>query len=905
MPTHPENPLAALDLADPELAALVAAALDRKGIPISHPELPRMGAEIIWALTLERSFGEALARGQVDLIGEVTSAVFTQYRKAVRKAGARGATFGRIMATHLPLVLKTADADLLNLFYKTIDTLGEKGMHLLHEPLEGMTRLLSAGEHAGGAAFLDLLCEVFSTALTYNRARALSHLLPTVVSQLPPSKRSWQIQEGCRVARTSRDIVEPFLAGLQKGGHLLSEKALEAFVTAGLKKYLRNKELGKVFLSLESHSSRQRLNELQVCVPLSQVKEALNRYLRARTGPGLCVNSFSQLSAAAFGAEAPPLVCSDNRFVYLPEEISVFSTQARNLHLYKLLTKLESGYYEFDTYAFDIEKLMARCPRWAPSPADIPELSDLERFFLSFPSPTLARDLFTVFEDGRLRMVMETPYPGLVRQVFPVVASELKRLRQSGKLPEAAVALVAEIALGPGGALYCGVAAERREEIGKICDLFETLVRGDPVVETSALLVIECYEKVSRRLNGLPIPFGRRVRPDLVRASYPDQERLAARIKAGLTEKGLKVYRSDLRRHLLENKGQLSTEDLALILRKAAPGEGGSFFASPELQAILSEVLSDGCRISPPEGPEMDMSGSVFWYSEWDNWISDYRAGHVRVVEKEIAGQTVNAYREALQMNRALVKKIKYAFELLKPEGLAILRRWIEGDEFDYRALIDAAIDHRMGRIPSERLYIKRLKQQRDVAVLLLVDLSHSTGNLAPGTGKSILDVEREAIVLFCEALQVVGDAFAIAGYSGTGRLGVDYWRIKDFGEPMNDEIQKRIGAMAPQRSTRMGAAIRHALSRLETMTKKVRLLVMLGDGFPNDIDYKGEYAISDTRRAISEARSKGIHLRPITVNLTPDQQLDQMYGSLHHTVITDVRELPDKLWRIYNSLTR
>jgi nitric oxide reductase activation protein len=275
------------------------------------------------------------------------------------------------------------------------------------------------------------------------------------------------------------------------------------------------------------------------------------------------------------------------------------------------------------------------------------------------------------------------------------------------------------------------------------------------------------------------------------------------------------------------------------------------------------------------------------------------------VVEKTIGSREGDAYRDALEANRPLVKKIRYAFEFLKPEGLSLLRHWVEGDEFDYRALIDAAIDQQMGRIPSDRLYIKRLKREREVAVLLLVDLSRSTANTVGGTSKTVLDIEREAIVLFCEALQVVGDSFAVAGFSGTGRLGVDYWCVKDFNEPMGDEIRKRINAMAPQRSTRMGAAIRHAASRLEKIPKKVRLLIVLGDGFPNDAGYKGEYAVSDTRRAIAEARAKGIYLRPITVNLIPDQQLDRMYGHRHHTVIADVRELPDKLWRIYSSVTR
>ncbi|MFH0726255.1 MAG: hypothetical protein V2B19_07915 [Pseudomonadota bacterium] len=900
-----EDPLATLHLADPEMAASVAAGLNQKGIPVSFPDLSLMGAEIIWGLSLERSFGQALARGYVSLMGEVPEAILAQYRKTVRKAGGEGPTLGRIMAEHLPPVLKSAGPHLPDRLIKTVRILREKGMHLLHEPLQEVTQLLSAGESDSGAAFLDLLCEVFSADLTFNRARALSHLLPTSVARLSPAKRSWQIRQVCRVAAISCDLVDPFLSGIENGLHLLSEKALDTFVAAGLEKFMRNKELGKALLSLESEVSRQRFNELQVCVPLSQVKGSLNRYLRARTGLGLSVSPLSQLSAAALGGEVPPMVCSDSRFIYLPEEISVFSTRAENLSLYKLLTKLESGYYEFNTYDFDMEKLTGRCPEWRPAPEAAPELSDLERFFLSFPVPSLARDLFTVFESARLRILMAKRYPGLVRQVAPILAAEITRLRESGTRPETGIALVAEMVLGPGNALRVGIAPEVMEGFGSIPDSIEILLRDNPLVETSAQLIIEFFPNVSRRVSVLPMPFGFGVRPDLVLATHPEEERLAARIKARLTEKSLKVYRSDLRRHLLEHNGQMSTDDLALMLHNTPSGPAGAFSVPAELQSILSEILSDSYPNHPAEGPEADISRTIYWYPEWNNGISDYMRDHARVVEREIIGQTVTVYQEALDRNRALVKKIRYAFELLKPEALAILRGWTEGDEFDYRALIDAAIDHQMGRIPSERLYIKRLKQQRDVAVLLLVDLSRSTANRVAGTEKTILDVEREAIVLFCEALAVVGDAFAIAGFSGTGRLGVDYWHVKTFNEPMEDEIRRRIGAMAPQRSTRMGAAIRHSLSRLETIQKKVRLLITLGDGFPNDTGYKGDYAISDTRRAIAEARSNGIHVRPITVNLNPDQQLDRMYGSIHHTVISDVRELPDKLWRIYNSLTR
>ncbi|MDM8552719.1 hypothetical protein QUF72_21740 [Desulfobacterales bacterium HSG2] len=298
-------------------------------------------------------------------------------------------------------------------------------------------------------------------------------------------------------------------------------------------------------------------------------------------------------------------------------------------------------------------------------------------------------------------------------------------------------------------------------------------------------------------------------------------------------------------------------------------------------------------------------SDSVSWHKEWDCNLGDYLYEHVRVLDKFVTSFEDDFYLMTLDRYQGIVKQIRHAFELLKPEGLTLLRQWKEGDEFDYRALLDFAMDKKAGIMPSDRLYIKRIKQQRDVAVLLLADLSRSTSNIVPGTSSSVLDIEKEAIVLFCEALEVVGDAFAIAGFSGTGRLGVDYFRIKDFDEVMDDSVRGRISAMSAQRSTRMGAAIRHAACQLEKVSAKIRLLIIIGDGFPNDTDYKREYAVEDTRKAIFEGRSKNIHTRAITVNLAGDSKLDDLYGALHHNVISDVRELPDKLLRIYSALTR
>jgi len=259
-----------------------------------------------------------------------------------------------------------------------------------------------------------------------------------------------------------------------------------------------------------------------------------------------------------------------------------------------------------------------------------------------------------------------------------------------------------------------------------------------------------------------------------------------------------------------------------------------------------------------------------------------------------------------LQRREGLVRRLRHAFELLRPEGLKILRQWVEGDDFDYRALIDYAIERRAGLAPSERLYIKRLKQQRDVAALLLLDLSRSTANQVEGpSAASVLDVAKEAVVLFSQALEVVGDRYAVAGFSGTGRLGVDYFRIKDFNEPLSEEIKGGIGRLTPQRNTRMGAAIRRATLDLLAAEARVRLLIVIGDGFPNDLDYKQDDAIADTRQAIGEARARQIHTHAITVNLPASPRLDALYGPVRHTLISDVHELPDKLLRLYGTLTR
>lgn len=903
-----ENPLKLLAVADPDLADMVLTDLKKKKQPPSTENIKLLVDETIWAMSSEISFGHSVAKAYIKLMGNINQDKLLQYRDLTRKAGKLGPTFGRLMAKYLVLVLKHEDVKILKMFLEAVDIMQEKGTYTLNDPLKSLALLLTAENKQSTVQYLKLLSTTFSQDLTYSQCQHFSHVLPKSVLSFPSSKRSWQIQEMIRLVHEDFHLVDPFLDGMEKGLYLLSKEALGKFVSFGLGKVRQNMKLGIKFLSLTSKLGIDTYEGLQITVPITQVAQQINHYLRARTGFTVPIRPLSLLPKA-YGVEGDksPGTCCDGKFIYLPDEISFFKKKAENIKLYKCLARFESGHFEFNTFDFDLEKVIEKCPKFDPGTKWKPlqdKISDLTQFFLLFPKKELASDLFTIFEHGRIRTLLARRYPGLVRNFLPIIQKEAMRIFKEEKCVRPVYLLYLRVALGsfPDKNL-----SSDEEYIKKTACQFEKKIAENNTVEACAHLVIDTYSEIEAILKEntagnklaepyLPIkfPFGRQFRADLFYLANGDYENIAQTVKARFEAKGFKVYKSEIRKCLEANNGVLSLKDIEDMI------EGGEFRGT-EIQEIIGPAKPQTIDIAIADAH----TNQTFRYKEWDCNIEDYLNEHVRVVERALNGYFDSYYQDVLEQHHSLVKRIKYAFELLKPEGLKILRQWVEGDEFDYRALLDFAMDKKAGITPSDRLYIKRIKEQRDVAVLLLVDLSRSTANTVYSSNASVLDVEKEAIVLFCEALEIVGDAFAIAGFSGTGRLGVDYFKIKDFNEDMTASVHQRISAMAPQRSTRMGAAIRHAAGKFDFVSSKVRLMIILSDGFPNDVDYKNDYAIKDTRKAISEVHAKNIYVHSITVNLAQYSKLDDLYGDVNHSVISDVGELPDKLLRIYSGLTR
>ena len=928
--SHKEDPLDKLAVAYPDLAETVIDDLKQRSAPIATESITLMVEETLWALSQEISFGHSVAMGYVNLLGEEDPEKIIQYKDLVRKFANRGPTLGKIMAIHLVPVLTFGNKNLLDRFIDVVDIMLDKGTYTLNSPLQFLSVLLEDKDHGSVFAYLDLLGETFSKDLSYVQCQNFAYVLPRAVGSFSSLRRIWQIELLAHVIKADFRLADLFLDGLQKGLDLLNKDALNRFVSIGLDKLKHSRQLASKFLSLESKQGMDTFTDMQVTVSISQVQPQLNRYLRARTGMTILVRPMSSLPKVYVEKQGmEPLVCSDGNFIYLPSEIDLFSNKTKNITFYKCLVKLEAGHYEFNTFDFDLERVMERCQRNAQLKDDMFEfdptqnredLSDLERFFSFFPIKTLASDLFTTFEHGRIRLMLTRQYPGLMKQVMSMLRWEIDRMNKQNGLLGPIFQLYLLIALGISNQKNVNIKRNIRRHMASFVNQFEKKINEDNTVEACAELVAVLYPDITEMLRQaedvnnlaedyipLKTPFGRRIRPDLFFSAFRKYENLAKKLKTNIEEKGFKIYKSDIKRRLVENNGFLSHQDLKDMIFLSHKNNGSYPVNQPNISTDLSwldlsKLFGDS---GIPRVEIQDFSGPIAWYQEWDDNLQDYLQAHVRVLDKTMTCLSGDGYDLTLQCYRGLVKKIRYAFELLKPEGLIRLRQWIEGDEFDYRAMLDFVLDKKAGKIPSERLYIKHIKQLRDVSVLLLVDLSRSTANPILGSQATVMDVEKEAIVLFCEALEVVGDAFSIAGFSGTGRLGVDYLRVKDFDEKLDDTIKQRINALSPRRSTRMGAAIRHATHQLEEAVSKVRLLIILSDGFPNDVDYKQNYAVEDTRKAISEARSKSIYTHGITINIAADSKLDDLYGNVHHNVISDVRELPDKLLRIYSSLTR
>ncbi len=292
-------------------------------------------------------------------------------------------------------------------------------------------------------------------------------------------------------------------------------------------------------------------------------------------------------------------------------------------------------------------------------------------------------------------------------------------------------------------------------------------------------------------------------------------------------------------------------------------------------------------------------------YQEWDYNTNSYKPDWVTLYESLHQPGNASDIDKILEKHSALANYLKRLLDLLKPQHYVRQRYQEEGSELDLDVAIRSIIDFKSGAQPDPRINMSHKHDGRDFAVLLLMDLSASLNEVPDGSTQSILELSREAATLLGWSIEQLGDKFAIAGFHSDTRHNVRYHHLKGFTEHWDDNVKARLAAIEPGYSTRMGAAVRHASHYLEGQTADKKLLLILTDGEPADIDVSDDkLLIEDTHKAVEELSSKGIYTHCISLDKKADDYIEDIFGSNGYTVIDNVDKLPEKLPKLFMSLT-
>jgi hypothetical protein len=756
------------------------------------------------------------------------------------------------------------------------------------ETLQTWARHLRAVETTLGAKEAEAYTATLLAALGQDpiTARALAHALPDHLAQVQPADRGRLINLVQAVIADSPGAAPLVAQSLPRLIGVMDDQSLSDFVAQGVALHGRSPREAESFLSLESQRARTAATTLQRGTGLLEVHRVLAHYARAHCGVAVRVRPGSGRTF------------SDGKHIYLPERIEVFDDE-RDAQIYRVRTAWSAGFIEFGSLHADLSAMDG------PWPEPRPDESELDRFFRSFPNTALAKDLYLMLEGARVEARVRAEYPGVDRQ--------MDALGQAWRpaLPESAGGSPAAQAVG-------FVAA--------------TLVDRSPQPPASApamaaaQAVLAVLERLPLQTAGLADTLA------AVQEAFPHlYDLLEQAAPGGLPEaQDTAEYRPS----------PAAAGGLDLDISLDDPTRAASFLESLLQRPELDEATADGStyaemaafleRLEPPEGPlreedpsrvtagrppgESRLAGDgitrvgAIRYPEWDHRIGDHRPGWVQLIEYQLAPGSADFVDAIRETYGPLVSRLRRSFEALRPASPERQRGLTDGDELDIDRVVAAMVSRRTTGEMSDRLYQRRLPNRRDVAVAFLVDLSSSTNEVANVEGKRIIDVEREALVLAAEAVDAIGDDCAIYGYSGYGRDEVAFYIAKDFTDPWDDTVRRRVGRMSWKMENRDGAAIRHATAKLSRWPAKVKLLILLSDGKPLDCGcdtYSDTYAQEDTRVALQEARQSGVHPFCITVDPHGRDYLSRMYGEHGYTIIDRVELLPERLPALYRRLTR
>ena len=544
-----------------------------------------------------------------------------------------------------------------------------------------------------------------------------------------------------------------------------------------------------------------------------------------------------------------PVAWTDTATLYLPPRMAVGASRAQNFLIYKIIATLLWAQSRYGTFS-----------------------ADLEAATRQHADPARALDWLNFLEGVRLEARIAHLLPGLIRDL-----RDLKRLRGNAhhgdftKLHKIDATVADSIALldtlpldgdAPRNA-WTGLlrpteaAAKRAARLAQEKDELQAAL--------AALLAEEAKSSAAENTADQGEKFE-------VETSTNNAGELEHELRRGDKPVAAPDHVRKLLDSIAQDLGEIPDDYLTLRAADATQDDD-------DIEAIPAE-----------ENPH--------YYPEWDYQRRHYRKNWCALRELDVPEGEGDFAGDTLKKYAPQVIQLKRSFEMLRGED-RLMKRMKHGDDIDLDAVIAGYADMRAGSELTERLFTRRHKAERNLAVMFMVDMSGSTKGW-------INEAERESLVLLAEALEILGDRYAIYGFSGMTRKRCEIFRIKRFDEPYSDKVRQRIAGITPQDYTRMGAAIRHLTGLLENVDARTKLLITLSDGKPDDYSdhYRGDYGIEDTRQALIEAHRAGVKPFCITIDHEARDYLPHMYGAVNWTLVDDVSRLPLKVTDIYRRLT-
>jgi nitric oxide reductase NorD protein len=317
------------------------------------------------------------------------------------------------------------------------------------------------------------------------------------------------------------------------------------------------------------------------------------------------------------------------------------------------------------------------------------------------------------------------------------------------------------------------------------------------------------------------------------------------------------------------------------------------------------EVYEERPRKTMPEDEDEEPRMPPRLYPEWDYMTQHYNPDWVSLYEHLHPSGDAAYIDQLLAKHSDLAKKLKKIIDLLKPQQKVRVRYQEEGSELDLDIALRSLIDFKSGAQPDPRINMSHKNDGRSIAVSLLLDLSASLGDVPEGCTQSKLELSQEGVSLMAWAVEQMGDSFAIGGFHSDTRHEVRYFHFKGYSERWGDEVKARLATMSAAFSTRMGAALRHAGHYLSHRQADKKLLLVLTDGEPADIDSKDpRHLIEDARIAVRELEQLGIYTYCINLDPKADAYVANIFGK-RYTVIDNIQRLPERLPQLFMALTK